>query len=294
MLRVFVVAALLILAGCSAPTGAPASDTETATVTPVAVPETTATERQGVLAPGITDEGVADPGRLANAHASRLATVSYTVNQTLVQRYANGSLRSRYVTRARFAAEPGRFSATVHQVERENNQLVERSTRRFGDGERAYVADSEGNQTSYRLIRYPGGGPRDPEDVYIRNLTNAAAIERLFTLVDTETVGQFTENGTRYVKLRSGKPTTVPPLRNVTIEAIVSEHGVVRSYHIEYDVTRDGQLEAVVVVSYSEIGSTTVERPAWVDRVDANTTATSTPAGQLAEWATRRDAARGA
>ena len=273
MYRALAVAVLLVVAGCNAPTGD--SSTDAATVTPVAVPETTATPRHpGRLAPGVTDEGVVDPGRLVRTHEARLSATTYTVNQTLVRRDDNGTVRSRYVTRARFAAEPGRFRAVVRQADRENGTLVVRYDERFGDGDRAYAAEDTGNGTEYRLMRYPGGGPRDPEGVYFRNLTNRDAIGRLFTLADTEPVGTFTEDGTRFVRLRSPEPTAIPPLRNVTLTATVSERGVVRSYRVEYDVTRDGAVATTVAVSYTGVGTTTVERPAWVDRVNA----TATPA----------------
>lgn len=268
MSRALLLVALVVLAGCSLPTDGGTATPDRVTAAPV--PEATA--RPGVLAPGVTEAGVTDPGRLAAAHARTLEATSYTVNQTLVQRWTNGTLRSRYVTVARFGAEPGRFDARLEQVDRENGQLRTRRVHRYGDGERVYIATTEGNDTDYRLLRYPDGAPRDPTDVYLRNLTNVLAVERVFTLVPTDTTGTFTENGTRFVRVESTAPTTILPLRNVTVTATVAESGVIRSYRVRYDVTREGELRATVALRYSNVGTTAVTDPPWLDRVGNGTT----------------------
>jgi hypothetical protein len=269
MARALLVVALVVLAGCSLPTGGETATPERVTAAPV--PEATA--RPGVLAPGVTDAGVTNPGRLAAAHARTLEATSYTVNQTLVQRWTNGTLRSRYATVARFGAEPGRFDARLVQTDREDGRLVTRQVRRYGDGERAYIATTEANRTTYRLLRYPDGEPRDPTDVYLRNLTNVLAVERVFTLVPTDTVGTFTENDTRFARVESTAPTTILPLRNVTVTATVAESGVIRSYRVRYDATREGELRASVALRYTAVGTTTVTDPPWLDRVNATATA---------------------
>lgn len=273
MLRVLAVAALLVLAGCNAPTGPAGPSTETRTVTPVPVPSAEATTTpDGQFVPGVRDDGV-DGGRLAEGHALALANTSYTVNQTLVQRYANGSLRSRYVTVARFTETPGRFDATLRQADRRDGRLVERTVRRYGDGDAAYVAITEENTTRYQRLRWPDGEPRDPQRVYPENLTNARSIARVFTLVETRMVDTVEVNGTRYARLESAENATLPPLANVSVTALVSERGVLRSYRVTYDVSRrEGGVRATVAVSYTRVGETTVTEPSWLDRVDNGTT----------------------
>lgn len=267
------VAALLLLAGCNAPAGPAGPSTETRTVTPVPVPSVEATATpEGQFAPGVRTDGV-DGGRLADAHASALANTSYTVNQTLVQRYANGTLRSRYVTVARFTATPGRFAATLRQADRRDGRLVERTVRRYGDGDVAYAAITERNTTRYQRLRWPDGEPRDPRLVYPENLTNARSIARVFTLVETRVVDTVEINGTRYARLESVSNATLPPLANVSVTALVSKRGVLRSYRVTYDVARsEGSVRATVAVSYTRVGETTVSEPAWLDRVDNGTT----------------------
>ena len=242
-------------------------------MTPAPVPsvESRATP-DGQFAPGVSDEGV-NGERLARAHARALSNASYTVNQTLVQRYSNGTLRSRYVTVARFTDTPGRFVATLRQTDRRNGALVERTVRRYGDGDAAYAAITEENTTRYERLRWPDGELRDPRQVYPENLTNTRSIARVFTLVETRVVDTVEVNGTRYARLESAPNATLPPLVNVSVTALVSERGLLRSYRVTYDVSRaEGSVEATVAVSYTRVGETTVSEPAWLDRVDNGTT----------------------
>lgn len=265
---------LVLLAGCNAPV----SDGPASTVTPAPVPPSNASDDRlapGELAPGVESSGVTDATRLAAAHADVLGASGYTVNQTLGQTYANGTVESRYVTRAAFASTAGRFTATLTQTDRSADGRSTRTVERFADGRRVYEATTEANETRYRVVRGPDGAPRPPETFYPTNFTNEPAIARLFTLVETATTDRWVENGTQYVRVESRGRSSVPPLRNVTLEATVAETGLVTDYRVEYDVVRGGAaVHVVVAVSYTAVGETTVERPGWLDRVSvANGTA---------------------
>lgn len=259
-----------VLAGCNAP----ASSDPASTLTPAPVPASNATADRlaaGELAPGVEASGVTDATRLAAAHADVLAASGYAVNQTLTQTYANGTVESRYVTRATFAAVPGRFGATLTQTDRGEDGLSTRTVERFADGRRVYEAVFEGNETRYRVIRSSDGTPKPPTAFYPTNFTNEPAVARLFTLVATETTDRWVENGTRYVRVASGERATVPPLRNVSLAATVAETGLVTDYHVQYDVVRGGVTVHVdVAVSYTDVGETTVRPPEWLDRVNAS------------------------
>lgn len=268
MSRALAVAVLLVLAGCNAPGADP---TPAASVTPAPVPDDPTTPTpSGQLAPGVGAEAV-NAGRLASAHERTLSRSSYTVNQTQRQTFANGTVRSRYVTVARFAAAPGRFAVTLRQTDRRDGRPVTRSVRRFGDGERTYEAVTENGTTTYGQLRWPDGSLRDPRRVYPGNLTNARSIARLFSLVEMRPVDR-SENGT--VRLRSRTNVSLPPLSNVSVTAVVSRRGVVRSYRVTYRTVRAGEpVATTVAVSYSRVGTTTVERPGWVSEA-RNATAT--------------------
>lgn len=263
---------VVLLAGCSAP----ADSTPSSTLTPVDVPETPDRSDRlasGEFAPGVDDSGVTDPGRLARAHADVLSRSSYTVNQTLSQTYANGTVKSKYVTDARFASAPGTFTANATQTDRFDGTHTTRYVERFADGERVYERVTEADETRYGIVRTGDGRPRDPLAMYPRNLTNSQAIARLFRLVETNTTDRWVENGTRYVRVQSRQEpplSDLPPLQNVTIQATVAESGLVTSYRVEYDVARDDTaVHVVVAVTYDDVGETAVRPPMWLDRVNA-------------------------
>lgn len=265
MFRPLLVALLLVLAGCDAPVAQPTVG-ESVTAAPVPDVPTTATPT-GQFAPGVREAGV-DGIRLAAAHERSLAGVSYTVNQTLVQRYANGTLRSRYVTVAQFGAEPGRFLSVLDQTDRGDGALVTRSVRRYGDGEHAYQSIIEGNETTAEPLRWPDGERRDPRGVYPENVTNVRSIQRVFTLVSSRQTGTVVVNGTRYARVESGPNASLPPLGNVSVTALVSPAGLVREYRVSYDVSRtEGSVHTVVALSYTRVGETTVTAPAWVEAI---------------------------
>lgn len=259
-----VLVVVLLLAGCNAPTAEPTEPT----LTPAPVPETPSPTPSRGLAPGVGPTGVADAAALAAAHARVLGSASYTVNQTLLQRYPNGTVDARYVTVARFAADHTVFRSTLRQADRRDGRLVTRRVERYGDGDRVYEAVTEGNTTEHRLVRGADGEPRSPVNVFPANLTNRRSIARLFTLVGTEVIDRRIENGTRLVTVGTTEPQPLPPLQNVTVTATVQADGLVRAYRVEYGVERDGARVAVLVVlRYTAVGATTPEAPPWLGRV---------------------------
>lgn len=273
--RTAVTVALLLLAalaGCNAP----ASDTETPepTLTAAPIPGPTDTPSSDDLAvgeypPGVTRAGVTAPGRLARAHEAALAGTSYAVNQTLVQRYPNGTVRVRHVVRGRFTAAPGEFRSTVRRVDRRGGVRSRTTVERYADGRRVYERVVENGTDRYRLARYPDGSPRVPKAVYPSNLTNRREVERLFSRIVTTT----TDRGPSHVRVQSVGRTSLPPLENVTLTATVAKSGLVTAYQVTYDVRRAGRrVRVTVTVSYHDVGTATVERPDWVDRVNATDT----------------------
>lgn len=262
----------VLLAGCNAPVGG----TPEPALSPAPVPDDTGNDRlaSGELAPGIDGSGVRDADRLADAHAAVLADSSYAVTQTISRTGPDGSLQSRYVTTARYAATPGRYRVALAQTERADGGLATREVVRYADGERVYEAVTGDDATRYGPVRGPDGEPISPGAIYPGNFTNRRAIGRLFALVRTTTTGTRVVNGTRVVELASTTTppgSDVPPLRNVTLAATVTESGLVREYRIAYDVVRDDRpVHVVVAVEYRGVGTTAVAAPPWFDRASAS------------------------
>lgn len=101
--RVIVVAAVVVLAGCSSP-ASPQTRTATATATAAPVPTDAPST---FLAPGVTPRGVVNPVALVTAHRRTLRGTNVTVRVEASRRYANGSLRWRRTATQRIDAAGG-------------------------------------------------------------------------------------------------------------------------------------------------------------------------------------------
>ena len=248
------------LAGCNAVT--PQSET---TLTPAAVPDPS--DSPGGIAPSVTVENGTRTGidgqYVAGVHTRTLQNVSYTVNQSVVQRFPNGTLVSRYVTRGQFGSDD-QAAVTLQQLDRGTDRVSRRTVKRFQERAQRYRLVVRNGTREGTVTSEPGYGAAD----YRRVLANGGAVARVFGFVSTSVAGTETVNGTEFVTVETVEPGSVPPLENVTLTARVSERNVIRSYQVTYEVERQGQqLDTTVSLEYTDIGTTRVERPAWTESV---------------------------
>lgn len=263
-LRVAAVALLAVLAGCSAlvPAGTP-----TATPAPVPTEPSTPTATP-MLAPGLSGAGVTDPLALATAHGSVLRNRSYTVHDTVTERAADGRLlRRRDVTRR--SGPNGTRGHAVYDLSgpRRLPIAVPNATRveLYIEGTDGYVAGTNATGTYYeRFAVDPVAGDR--------------TLFALLASADPRVAGRTTRNGTTLYRLRADR---VPDpeflagaialgpydeVSNGSMTALVDPRGFVHEYRITFRKVVDGNRTRVTrTVRYRAVGSTTVERPAWVD-----------------------------
>jgi len=246
------------LAGCNAgPTG-----TGT-TLTPASVPD--APDSPGDVAPGVSaDTGTAtgvDGQYIARAHTRQLLNTSYTVKQSIVKRFPNGTVAARYVTRGQFGPDGDLATVTLQQFDRGVDGTSRRTVRRFqARGERYRLVVENGTRET-TVTSESGYGAADYRSV----LANGGAVARVFGFVSTGVTGTDVVNGTEVVTIETSEPASIPPLTNVTLTATVTEENVIVFYQVAYDVTRQGQqLNTTVSLEYTDVGTTTVERPGWV------------------------------
>lgn len=257
MYRVLALALLLLLTGC----GAPAAPDKSSTVTPAPVPEKT----QNPLPPGVDERGVYDPERLVDAHADALANTSYTAQVTSVLR-VRGEFRSRYARVIRLSAGEKRVHYVLNKTDRRNDTARVRHIERYIEGERLYVAVSEGNDTTYRMQEITRS-----RSFLAASTGNRQGFGRLLGRLRPTLTDAQTENGTTLYRLVAG-PSDIRPLQNVTFVALVDRRGIVHEYTVTYGVRRDGEpVQVQVDVAFTDIGTTTVRRPGWVDRVPVET-----------------------
>lgn len=271
--RLLLVAVLVVVAGCSSP-ASPPTGTTTATATAAPVPTD---QPSTFLAPGVTPRGVADPVALAMAHRRTLGRTNVTVRIEESRRYANGTLRWRRTAIQRVDAR-GRTVRSHYVGEFEGSRrgsgLLSEFVR-FPDAtrvERYTVGDG-----AYHRYRFPSGdtwyvGAASPDP----RLVDPGLVP-LFWAIDTRVTAREVRDGTARYRLEGsevGDPTTLQrvflggrfaDVRNVSFEATVDERGVVRRYRLTYTLVRT---DGVVVlgtesVRFTDIGTTTMERPDW-------------------------------
>ncbi|MEF8842744.1 MAG: hypothetical protein V5A62_14160 [Haloarculaceae archaeon] len=257
-----VIVALVLLAGCGS-TVAPAPDgTPTGTVTPAPVPRETPTPRgPPVLAPGLSEEGVFDPVRLADAHAATLSNTSFTAVREERRRYENGSFRSAYRSVVRVAARGDRFRYELNQTDVREGARHEQRLARYSDGSVVYVATTRGGRTTYSVV---GGtdAPADPSTVLPGNATARFGVLRLFGSLRFDPVDRRTVDGRTVYRLTvENGSQTLGGLRDVTMNATVREDGIVTAYRLAYDVS---DVRVTVDVEFRRIGDTRVTSPAWL------------------------------
>lgn len=256
---------LVLLAGCQGVT----PGGETPTLTPVVVPTETPTERPPqTLAPGVTERGVTDPSALATAHAEALGGTAFTFRANYTERGPDGTVRGRTVTTVRSGA-----GDRYHYVRSDTDDETVRRVERWSDGERALERQVAGNDTDYRVVRGPDGQPLGPAAALPVDPTARRGIERVFRAVQTTVTVRAVRNGTTYYRVEGDGLTTPNPssLQDTSLVALVDEHGVVHRYRLAYTTDRGGDEARVVgTVRFTDVGTTTVERPVWAGRVEAN------------------------
>lgn len=270
------VLAVLLLAGCSGFAGQP-----TPTVTPAPLPADTPVPP--TFPPGTGPEGVADPLALANAHHGTIEKTSYTVRRSETVRFANGSLSRRTALDAEFSAS----RSQLHLVYRAAGPDVDEFARTplrvelWTDGEVLLQSLTVENETTRQQFppqtfnRRPGPFDQTPGSEFgLRSLDREAYL--LFLGVDV-TLTRRTVNGTTVYRARGDEvrqraalvdleDVTAP--RNVSLDATITERGLVRAYDLRYVATVDGRLVHVErSARFLDVNRTTIERPPWYGAV---------------------------
>jgi hypothetical protein len=209
---------------------------------------------------------VTDPGRLAAAHAAVLADRSFTARQATVQRYLNGTVRSRSERVVRMGPDRRQFySLSLRQSQENDDWRLEQ----WANGSHVLQVSTTDERTEYSVLRGPDGQPRNPRSLFPDNATNEGGIDRLLAVVDPAVAASRTVDGVarHTLSVRSDEDST-PWLEDLRMTAIVDERGLVLSYSVSYTVTRDDrEVRITVEFTVTEVGSTTIARPSWAGRV---------------------------
>lgn len=287
-------AGLAVLAGC----GGFAADRRQATLSPAPVPSESPTASPTAtpaptVAPGVTRRRLADPVALVEAHAARLQATNYTVRVNRTVRYENGTLRNRRRKVTRVADQGNRYRRRIAVEGRVAPPPVESPPGRveqWSDGVWLFSRVTTAGRTTYRAL-HPDQYDRVRE--YYRPLPDRDALVLALSAVEKR-VRPADGGGYRVVATRLARPAQFALAgradrpRNLTLSMHVTPRGVVRSMHVAYEGTVDGAPVTVTrTVRYGDLGTTVVERPAWVDEAraaadggDRNGSGDGTPPGR--------------
>jgi hypothetical protein len=255
--------------------GAPDSVGAGASVeTPTDEPTSTAIEtsaERGPYPPGLGPDGVIDANTLADTHAKAMTGQSY--RWTITHReYVDGRPNA-YRRETVYVA-----SSTEYRTELEGAgdlrraDLVVAGVEVYADGETRYerqpIADEF--EDSYTVDPAPVQGVRNGEDAYADRAERY--LEWYLSVSESAVVDSFEREGTRYYWVRLGRD-PYPGVENSSGSALVDENGVVHELRRQYDVPGEPGVSAVVSLRYTDVGSTTVEPPAWYEAEYAGTAA---------------------
>jgi hypothetical protein len=281
-MRVGAVALLVLLAGCP---GLAGQSTPTADVTPAPVPETE------TYPPGVGPAGVVDPTALARVHSAAVDATSYTLVSNRTITAGNGSLRSHlaltvrlardrsYHARARTAGPAGPVFLGAPPARAEfwsNGTVYVRAVERESGWTYNEFTPPNEFVASWRYWRSTAAfGGEEGFDV--------ETLATLFGSIPTALAGTRTENGTTLYRLtgdRALRPdfakTGTGPVRNVSLDATVTEAGVVRAFDLSYERRQCSvPVRVVWTLRYDAVGRTTADRPAWFARAVGQASSTN-------------------
>lgn len=253
-----------MLAGCAGLAG----DSGRGTLTPAPVPSPPPTEEPPqTLAPGVREGGTVDTRVLVASHASLLEGTPVTVRYNYTERSANGTLRLRTTTVVGFGTD-GRYHYRRTDV---GANGVVRRVERWSDGDRVFERTVSDGETTHRVVRDGEGKLVDPDRALPVERAAANSLRQVFDVTEVRVVGREERGNRTYYRLR-GEGVRTPNtthLRNVSLSVIVDERGLVHRYRLGYTTDRGGEPVRVVGrVRFDAVGTTSVDRPEWVSRVD--------------------------
>lgn len=265
-----VLAVAVVLAGCNALLGAGGGSAPEAapkpTVTPVPVPSDTPTPTPGPeQVPGLSAAGVENISALFAAHRDSLRNWSFTVRINSTAVFENGTV-----------ADVGN---TTGRVGRSRSQVFIRSERgeinRRGTRNRTIVASERwyGNNQSFYAVLFADTpavyAPLSQENAPRLNLTRLPPSLPRPTAENSRMVGRIERPNTTLYRIEARLP-SVRGGSNITISALVDLQGRIHVYRARGIESGSINHSQRMTIRYTDIGSTTVERPPWYEDAIAN------------------------
>jgi hypothetical protein len=280
--RLLGIIALVVIAGCSSVTGG--ADPAPVTVTPAEVPEVTSEpEATATTETAREPEGFADPAAQAAAHGGVLDNTSYSLVVTQQFEFPNANRSGDWRLAGQFD-ERDRFRVTIEKNGSVFGTSFPKREFYWSNGTRVLhgteTSHGEVNVTARQDLERPRRAlPIDPR--FERELARVFGVSAITDVTPVHRAGQ--EYDYARVTLTGLTEPSRPPtsrttlrIQNLSARLVIDGRGLIHRIHLQYTGAIMG--EPVFIrrsIQYGAIGSTTVERPAWV-RAAHNRTATGT------------------
>lgn len=248
-LNAVVFTALILLAGCNFLGSDPSM--KTPRVTPADVPtDSTVTPREQI-APGLTKYGLTNASALIEAHTDFLTNTSFTVREVWILESPNGTVAARRVITTR--VEDDRIYSKYNSTGLRGPVYQELWSGRNRCLKRIVYNDS----STYHRISCS-------ESSHVEEIPEPSVeFYRSFESWNDPRIERVSVNGTLLYRLETtyqNRPS------NITITALVDSRGVIHSFTIREPITYPPVPDAtrsIRSIQITDIGTTTVERPAW-------------------------------
>lgn len=217
-----------------------------------------------------------DASELLAAHRSHLEGTAFRTNRTVERTFPNGTVASRVVTHARFGGDGDYYvSRTIDGALRERLGTV-LHVEQYGTSERGFRRRVVGDGDATYSSAAPSDGQSPQATALLPGPTAGREVLLALSAVNTSVTERFTVDGERRYRLagegiRSREAlrsltgrSDVSSITNLSVTAVVTESGLVRSYAVRYvDRRPDASLHVVRSGEIGGVGQTDVSRPEW-------------------------------
>ncbi|RRJ28060.1 DUF7537 family lipoprotein [Halocatena pleomorpha] len=259
----------IMLAGCAgvSPFGSNASDTSTPPNQTEAT--VTTTDEADISFPaGYAESGIADPETAADQHQAALSEYdNHTRNLTIM----DGASKSKIYITSQIDVAEKRGAMKISTV-RAGNSLFNETT--YHEEGTTYDSSSILGADRYNTTK-------EPFSSFKANNSNVSGLENMLENVSVRNAGTVTHDGEtlfRYnaTNVSKAEPfvSTVQPVDIDAVESfngtvLVDEEGIIRQFKTTTTYVDEGKTEtATISVLFTDIGSTAVNKPDWIETAE--------------------------
>ena len=288
--KTLLLAGLLVLAGCTGTTG---SSTTVAEPEPTATPTATTMPTPDPTPEPAVKPGQIDAGAVADRHTAAIRDAgSYTMRTNIsFDGFNESSPVGAFATlfslsnTIRVDLEAGR-SLSVGGSEHPEMPTTET----YVDAERGQTfrrsATQDGNVT-YQTFEYVPAALQNSTDAGAKQMTGGDQVERWLSTVNFSVVGVEQVDGQSFTRLEAEGPDSHAKLNeglntwndsdyeSMRTTMLIDDEGIVRELRYEIVVNTSGEAAtSTMTIRWTDVGSTTVQEPNWLDEAQTTTTET--------------------